>query len=639
MDRNSSEVKPSQRAERALLVIAFAIILWLAIEAWFNPLQFRVFAGDDMDTFSRNQTLTSPPIRSVAVMYHKFRPVAATVIFGIAKLTNCDFQKIASISVAIHAANALIFFSLLYRSIKLPLALSVGVTVIAIFNRFATYLLMQDEAIMEGIGVFLFIWMLIVALSFIERPTVRCSLGLAALFTSLVYVHERYLVLAVPLALVSVGTFNRNRKTGVLLTVGVTLGALSYLCIKKFWFGAPILVGSQTIPIDFGIGQIGSFLWHGALNLVGINSGPAHLSLENFPDSPPWIKFVSVTVAILSCSLVAGAVATIVLSSAGKDRRASLLRVGFYLSTTVLLLLSASITVRQEFRWLYPAFLVFLCWLGYGITLGGTRQAWFRLALTCLVLLSLCQEVYFARRIKRFFSFESYQIANNLFTALHHISGALQKDAVLIRGDVPVKEWIFGEGTFSRFYHLPALEFVAAGSIIEQTDESRLVLDYDPSDRNFKLSCDQPAAIDQSHRMNYSLLEHSSAALTPDNRWSTPTKTPVFVTSKNGVNCVAVVAPVDLIFAVPKGASVLHLCFSQIYAMGDGTDVDVAAKSPDGSRTLLSRRVPPLTNDDSPVWRKYEFALPAGTQEVELHVFSQTDPVADWIAVRDFSLN
>ena len=109
--------------------------------------------------------------------------------------------------------------------------------------------------------------------------------------------------------------------------------------------------------------------------------------------------------------------------------------------------------------------------------------------------------------------------------------------------------------------------------------------------------------------------------------------------SKNGVNCMAVVAPVEMAFPVPENASVLHICFSHVYAMGDGADLEIAAIGPTGKNLLLSRVVPPLVNNDFPVWRKYEFALPANTQQVELHVFSKTDPVADWIALRDFSFD
>ncbi|HEX7517111.1 MAG TPA: hypothetical protein VF345_07470 [Chthoniobacterales bacterium] len=633
-------MKSVKWAESALLFIFIAIILWLAIEAWFDPLQFRVFAGDDLGTFASGHTSSAEFIRSSAFLFHKFRPVATSIIFAIAQWTKCDFREIASVGLAIHTANAMIFFLLLYRAIKLPLSLSIGVTAIAVFNRFATYLLMQDQAIMEGMAVAVFLLLLIISLSFLERPMIRRSLLLTLLFGLIIYIHERYLVLALPLILLSAGNFSFNRKSSIILAGGVTLSALSYLCLKKFWLGEPILVGTGGRSIDFNVSQICSFVWHGALNLVGINRGPAYLSLEDFADSPFWLQFVSVAAAILSCCLIAAIVRDTILSPAGKEKKAAFLRLGLYVSTTAVLLLAASITFRQEYRWLYTPFLVFLSLLGFGVVqLSGDRKRWARLALTFLLLLSLCREVYLARRHSRFYSFESYRIANNLVATLHDVAGGVHQDAVLIRGAIPSKEWIFMDGTFSRFYHLPSLEFGAQNSTIEQTDESRLVLDYDASDRSFKIANAGQAFTDQSHRMDYALLEHSPAALTPDDRWATPTKTPVFLTSKNGVNCMAVVAPIEMYFPVPQGAGVLHICFSHMYAMGDGADLEIAAIGPAGTNVLLSRVVPPLVNNDFPVWRKYEFALPANTQQVELHVFSKTDPLADWIALRDFSLD
>jgi hypothetical protein len=76
-----------------------------------------------------------------------------------------------------------------------------------------------------------------------------------------------------------------------------------------------------------------------------------------------------------------------------------------------------------------------------------------------------------------------------------------------------------------------------------------------------------------------------------------------------------------------------------MYAIGDGVDLEIAAVGPAGTKLLLSRVVPPLTNNDFPVWRKYEFVLPVDVEKVDLHVFSKTSPVGDWIAVRDFSFN
>src|ERR1022692_3341277 len=117
MDASPSGLKLVKRAETLLLFIASAILLWLAIEAWFDPLQFRVFAGDDLRTFASGHTSAAELIRS-SVVHNKFRPVAAAIIFAIAQWTKCDYREIASISLGIHAANGIIFFLLLYRALR-----------------------------------------------------------------------------------------------------------------------------------------------------------------------------------------------------------------------------------------------------------------------------------------------------------------------------------------------------------------------------------------------------------------------------------------------------------------------------------------------------------------------------------------
>lgn len=627
-------------AEATLLFIFSAIILWLAIEAWFDPLQFRVFAGDDLGTFASGHTSAAEFIRSGAERYHKFRPVVVSIIFAISQWTKCDYREIASIGMAIHAANALIFFWLLYRTSKLPLILSIGMTVIAVFNRFATYLFMQEQAIMEGVAVTLFLLLLILSLSFLERPMIRRSLLLTLLFGLIIYIHERYLVLALPLVLLGAGSFRFNRTSSIVLAGGATAAALSYLGLKKLWLNEPILVGTGGTMIDFDVSRISSFVWQGTLNLLGINRGPAYFSLEDFPDSRFSIQFVSVAAAILSCCLLAGIVAAITLSTSGKEKNLAALRLGFYVSTIAVLLLAASVTIRLEFRWFYTPFLAFLSLLGFGVVqLTRDGKRWARLALTALLFLSLCREVYLARRHSRFYSFESYQIANNLFATLRNVADAEGQDTIVIRGNVPDYGWIFMADTFSTFYHLPQLVFGLLDSSIEQTNASSVVLDYVASDRSFKIASQARTGNNRSHRMDYSLLEQSPAALTPVDGVDTPTKTRVFLMSKNGVNCMAVVAPVEMAFSVPQNASVVHICFSHVYAMGDGADLEIAALGPTGTKVLLSLVVPPLVGKDLPVWRKYEFSLPANTQQVELHVFSKTDPIGDWIAVRDFSFD
>jgi len=635
---NTFSKKVAANADKCLFSLVITLVVYLAISAWFDLSQFNVFAGDDLRSFEAAQK-GAFGYNQMTISVYKFRPVTALLFGIVTRVTHCDFHGVASSGLMLHTINGFLFFYLLYRRIRAPLFVSLGMTAVAVFNRFATYLFMQDAALTIGLGIAVFLLILIVSTFLLEQPTIGRALGLAALYAVIIYTYEAYLVLALPLLLLGIFTFRSNRKAATILSAGVIFAVLSNFGIKSFVLHTPILTGTETRPIRFDPTQICSFLWSGALNLIGVNRGPAHLSLEDFPDSPVWVKVISIAAAGLSCALVFAIIAGAASLKPRELKRDALVRFAFYGSVITALLLSASITFRQVYYWLYPAYLTFLAFLGFAMRARIARAWVFQLAVTSLLLLSIVREIYLARRHSRYFAFQVDQIANNLFATLHHTSGSATADAVLIRGDVPAKEWTFLKGAFSRFYHLPTLEFVSAGSPIDQTDQSRVVLDYTNNDRSFKIVQAKPVAAPTPHRMNFEVLQQSAATFVPNDRWSTPTGTPEFPMSRNGVDCMIEVSPVEVIVPVPHSATVLHVCFSHVYAMGDGADIEIAALTPSGPALLLSRNVPPLTDNEFPVWRKYEFALPSQTQQVKLRVFSKTNPVADWIAVRDFSFD
>ena len=91
-----------------------------------------------------------------------------------------------------------------------------------------------------------------------------------------------------------------------------------------------------------------------------------------------------------------------------------------------------------------------------------------------------------------------------------------------------------------------------------------------------------------------------------------PTKTPEFRMSKNGVDCMIEVAPVEIVVPVLHPSRLLYVCFSHVYAMGDGADIEIAASTANGSKLLLSRRVPPLIDNDSPSVAKIRIRITAG---------------------------
>lgn len=623
-------LKLTRRTEVALLYLVGAILLWMALAAWFNPLQFRFFAGDDLHTFSRTIASDAPPIRSAAIVSEKFRPVALSTIFFVTKWTGGDFRAVASVGLALHAANAMLFFLLLHRVLRVPLVISLGLTLVAAFNRFATYLLMQDEALMEGIGIALFLLLLIAALSFLERPRLGAALWATLLFALVVYTHERYLVLAAPLVGLAVIRLRGERFSSLVLGGGVILAAASYFVVKRFMFNAPVLVGTGGHALAFDPWQIVGFFTAGVLNVVGINFGPAYLSLEHFPDSPFWVQALSVLAALLSIGLLAGAVVFGIRRRTGIDRVIALARIAFLLLSAAGLLLAASVTVRQEFRWLYPGFLAFVILLA---SEASRRRPIVRVLLVWLALASICRELYLWQRLPRFFAFEAYQIANNLASTLERIEGGTHSDQILIRGLVPHSEWIFEGDTFSRLYRLPTLKFEAANAPLVPSRDSQLVLDYNHSSRQFRVKPRRVAGLRQG---GFGAVQKVAEALAPDDRWATPAKKPVFVTVRGGVDCVAVVAPVEFEVPIPPGSKLLHVTYSHLFPVGDGAELEIKALGDGVDATLLARRVPPLTSEDQFAWRAYELPLPAGARQIRLRLFSTDDPVADWIGLRSF---
>jgi hypothetical protein len=622
----------------ALLLGVGGVIAWFAIAAWFNPLQFPVLVGDDLDSLDAARQSYLASVQWLA-SYFKFRPVVSLVIWLVTQWSQGDANKMASAGIAIHALNSLIFFFLAYRVLRVPLAISLGLTFIAILNRFHANILSPGSGVAEGIGVTALLCIVVVSTRFLERPTIRRAALLALLFLIIVHIHERFLGLACPLALIAIGVWSRARLPAAVVILGVTASGLLNFGIKKFGLGTPILIGGETRPIDFNIQQICSFLWHGTLNLLGINSGPSYLSLENFSESPFWIQFVSVAAAVLSCCLVAKVILDAVLAPAGETRKAAFVRLGFFVLATALLLLSASITFRQEYRWLYSPYLVFLCLLALAVRRAARLAPWPHLLMTCLLVLSVSREIYLRRRLPNLFYFYSEQVASNLFYTLQHVSGIREKDAVVIHGNVPDHEWVFLGNGFSRFYHFPRLEFASGPAVAEETDGTQVVVvDYNGADNSFTVAQPLPPIQDRGHTMNYAVLEQVAATLTPDPRVSTPTKTQLFAMPENGVMCMVAVAPLEITVAPPTGTRTLRVCLSHVYALGDGVDVEIDAISASSSATLLARQIPPLPNNDFPVWRKYELALPVGTEKVQLHVLSKSgDPTADWVGLRDFS--
>ena len=474
------------RLAAGILLLLVWIATGVAIAEWYDPFRFQVLSGDDLRSFNAaKEGFTA--LNNGSISIYKFRPVTVFVLTIVASWTGGEFREIAAIGIMIHAATAVAFCVLLHRVIRVPLMLAAGLAAIATFSRFTAYLFMQEQAIFEGLGVLLFLAIAATALRFLERPELTTAALLAALLLIIVHVHERYLVLLAPFAVLGGLTFRRNRRAAVALLIGACMATGVNLAIKKVFLRTPVLIGTTTQPIEMNLTQLGRFLRDGALNLAGVNRGESSLSLQDYSESPTWVQAVSVAALVLSVSvLVAGAIGAARKRGEG-DRHASFTTIAFLVSVTAALLLSASVTFRQEYRWLYPAYLAALMLGACCLKAAGRRSMWRQAAAAALIALSISREVYLARWHTNFYAFEAYEITNNLFTALHQISDLDKTTSVSIRGVIDYSDWYFQGDTFARSYQLPRLRFDSGGEDSEPPDPTGAVLGYEAMTRKFKL--------------------------------------------------------------------------------------------------------------------------------------------------------
>ncbi len=106
----------------------------------------------------------------------------------------------------------------------------------------------------------------------------------------------------------------------------------------------------------------------------------------------------------------------------------------------------------------------------------------------------------------------------------------------------------------------------------------------------------------------------------------------------DGEPAVIVVSTVEFTVAAPPSAKALRVSLSHVYAMGDGVDIEIKARSDAGAQPILEKTILPLARTEEPRWREFDLPLPTGATHLDVKVFSKSgDSTADWIALRDFS--
>ena len=305
----------------------------------------------------------------------KYRPVLNAVHYVLFDLFWGDYRAWLAFNVALDIVIAALVFGLVRKVTRRDNLIAFLAAILFVTSRFSYYNVLQVMGLVESLSLLFLVLIVWTAVVFLRGRSTWPAFALAGLYLLVTLTHERYVVLLPFLLMVVVLKRHLSPAWKGMLAV-VMVAPLLANVLLKWLLGAEFLMGTGGQALGLDPALIAEFITKGLANMLWVNAGPWHLS------GVPWgavgggarllvgiIVFGIATIAILS-------VARVLRTRRRGIRVAEARRFLLFVALFFPLLLGASITFRQEFRWLYAPFvvgLVYFAYLASRITALATR--------------------------------------------------------------------------------------------------------------------------------------------------------------------------------------------------------------------------------------------------------------------------
>lgn len=470
----------SKKINLLSLTVIFFVITTVIILRFYAILP-KAFYGDDLANFicylDGSGYTPSTFLLSVA---NKYRPVMNFIFMLEVNLFATKIKWYVFFNIFIYSLSVLLLF-LLLKKITENSIISILLSLSLASSRFAGFIITQIiGGPLEGAAFFMMLLIVYLLYSSCNnrKNTIKNGIISLVLLFLIIHTHERYIVLSVWMFFVFTITppFQRiQEKYKRALLIATILIPLFSLLIKLYLIKVPILIGSGNIHIDFNLAQITSNITEGALSIVGVNSGPDYLvgasvtHLEFFP-----YKLLAIF-NLLSIPLL---IYSILITRDKSDY----IWPSLFIFLAFLMLLSGSVTIRMEQRWILGSYALFIISIGWALSMFLRRQRkfmayfllfvfFFSAVLTDSKLMKFFNRVYyvqsskFAELVKRDVS-EKYFIEN-------------ASKIYFVTGNEHCK-WTLLDGNFFRIYNHNSQKIECINSsLIDQIPKDKTVYIFD----------------------------------------------------------------------------------------------------------------------------------------------------------------
>jgi hypothetical protein len=439
---------------------ALAVIVFLSLltAGWFAVFPYSTFMGDDLALVTGAfGDYSSSFVKALnLVIVNKYRPVYISFFHIESLLFGHEFRLYLYLNIFLQFLNACLVAFICWHLSRKQVFVALACGTLFIVSRFSYYNVLQViGGSLEGLALFLFLMLIVMTVFAYEKRNPVYFVWSMLFYFLVSFTHERFLVvgcfLVLAIWLLPV-TFKRSLHKFILCIIPILILLFNY-ALKTVIFKSRFFEGTGGHAIAFDYHQFVLFLRAGFLNLLGFNDGPNYLSGLSVHDAG--ISGIGLG-CLLSFSFLALVITYFRYPSKDTDPLLlSPIRILFlFITLLVPLLATASITIRQEYRWLYAPYTVVIFAVAYLV--GRTSvPKWLRSFLIIAIVLSaISVDTFYRRYLNNVFFIDGLRVADSAKANIidKHKSDIQQKEIFLVGCPKDVKSWYLMGSTFFRFY-------------------------------------------------------------------------------------------------------------------------------------------------------------------------------------------
>lgn len=378
----------------------------------------------------------------------KYRPLLSLFFAIEISIFGAHFGAYQAVNILIELGNGFLVFAIVRRMTNSNVAVAVATTMAFLICRFSFYNILQVFGQMESLGISFMLVAIYFAVESYQGDSIAPQKWTVVAFVAAIFVDERYLSLY-PFVIACAFCHPRalrNRRFAASLALLATFAVVLNVVLKTALLRVHVLVGTggQNIAIDPT--QIEGFLWTALENMLGFNAGPDYMSAKDFGSTGGIGLALGILFALAAIVIVGAYFSQLIQRRSPYGIQITIVGLALFLS----LLLSTSITFRQDFRWLYAPFTIVLIAMAAASVSLRTRVMSALCVFACAI--SVLSAFYYRTFLGNVYFDYSMGVASDIRDAMERAPGVTT--TIVDNGDLTYPNWVFGGRHFFELYGL-----------------------------------------------------------------------------------------------------------------------------------------------------------------------------------------